>query len=160
MHWERVLNMKNHKLTIIIICVLVALTAALAMLHLTTRQQETEGAIQVVYQGKTIEVPLSDLSPVQVTGTMITGKGEHREIDAKGVDIYSVLKLAGVDLTAINEVLATSADEYTVSLSAEEVQAGNIAWLLLEEDGSLRLFMAADQNSKRNVKNVVRLTVE
>lgn len=150
--------MKKSKLTIIMIAVLVVLTAVLAIIHLTTRQQEEEGAVQVVYEGRTIPVYLDDLKPVAaVQGTVTNNAGEEKQIDGQGILVSDVLKLAG---TAVDtSVTVTSADEYAVSLTAEEVAEEGRAWLLIEE-GTLRLIVFGDQGAKRNVKNVVRLTVE
>ena len=150
--------MKKNKLIVIILCVLVVLTAALAVIHLTTREQETENAIQVLYLDQIITVPLEDLTLVPVQGTMVTAKGEQRSIDGMGISVAELLKQAHACVST-GTVTVTSADEYSVSLTAEEVAAENKAWLLIE-DGSARLIVFGDENSKRNVKNVVRLHVE
>ena len=150
--------MKKSKLTVIIIGILVVLTAVLAVVHLTTRQQEQEGAIQVVSQGKTTLVYMDDLKPVaQVDGTVTNNAGEEKQISGPGILVSDVLKLAGVKIDST--VSVTSADEYTVTLTAEEVAEEGKAWLMIEEE-NLRLIVFGDQGAKRNVKNVVRLTVE
>jgi hypothetical protein len=150
--------MKKHKLAIIIIAILILLTAVLTVVHLTTREQSAEGAVQIVQNGKTELVYLADLKPVApVQGTVVNNAGEEKKIDGQGILVIDVLKLAGV--TAENEVKVTSDDEYTVSLTAEEVAEEGKAWLLIE-DGTLRLIVFGDQGAKRNVKNVVRLTVD
>lgn len=150
--------MKKHKLAIIIIAILILLTAVLTVVHLTTREQSAEGAVQIVQNGKTKLVYLADLKPVApVQGTVVNNAGEEKKIDGQGILVIDVLKLAGV--TAENEVKVTSDDEYTVSLTAEEVAEEGKAWLLIE-DGTLRLIVFGDQGAKRNVKNVVRLTVD
>ena len=150
--------MKKHKLAIIIIAILILLTAVLTVVHLTTREQSAEGAVQIVQNGKTKLVYLADLKPVApVQGTVVNNAGEEKKIDGQGILVIDVLKLAGV--TAENEVKVTSDDEYTVSLTAEEVAEEGEAWLLIE-DGTLRLIVFGDQGAKRNVKNVVRLTVD
>lgn len=150
--------MKKNKLTFIIIGILVLLTAVLAVVHLTTRQQEQEGALQIVYQGKTRAIRIEDLKPVaQVDGTVTNNAGEEKRISGPGIMVADVLKLVGIPLE--NELKVTSADEYTVSLTAEELIEEGKAWLMIEED-SLRLIVFGDQGAKRNVKNVARLTVE
>ena len=150
--------MKKSKLTIIIIGILVVLTAVLAVIHLTTRQQEQEGALQVVCGNKTAAISIEDLKPVaQVDGTVTNNAGEEKQISGPGILVSDVLKLAGVKPESIVKV--TSSDEYSVILTAEEVAEEGKAWLMLEED-SLRLIVFGDQGAKRNVKNVVRLTVE
>lgn len=150
--------MKKSKLTIIIIAILVILTAVLAVVHLTTRQQEEEGAVQVICGGQTYLVSLDELqsAAVAVQGSVTNNAGEKKEIDGLGVAVSKVLELAGVEAT--NSVEVTSSDEYTVSLTAEETVEEGKAWLMIE-DGTLRLIVFGDQGAKRNVKNVVRLTV-
>lgn len=150
--------MKNHKFAVCIIAVLVLLTALLAVVHLTTREEEQENAVQVFYQGKMTVIALEDLKPVaQVDGTVTNNAGEEKQISGPGILVSDVLKLAGV--VPASEVKVTSADEYSVALTAEEVTEEGKAWLMLEE-GTLRLIVFGDQGAKRNVKNVVRLTVE
>lgn len=150
--------MKKHKLAIIIIAILVLLTAVLTVVHLTTREEGQEGAIQVVCGGKTTLVSVDDLKPVAaVQGTVVNNAGEEKKIDGQGILVSDVLKLAGA--AASGEVTVTADDEYSVSLTAEEVAEEGKAWLLIE-DGTLRLIVFGDQGAKRNVKNVVRLTVE
>lgn len=150
--------MKKHKLTIIIIAVLVLLTAVLAVTHLVTREQGQEGAIQVVQDGKTTLLYIEDLKPVAaVNGTVVNNAGEEKTIDGQGILVSDVLKLAGVEVNSTVEV--TADDEYSVNLSAEEVAEEGKAWLLIE-DGTLRLIVFGDQGAKRNVKYVVRLTVD
>ena len=147
--------MKKHKLAIIIIAVLVVVTALLAVIHQVTREQETDGAIQVVHGGKMTAIALGELKPLAaVRGTIVDGKGQTSEIDAMGILVSDVLSLA--DVTEKTDVQVTAADEYTVTVTAEE--AGEV-WLIIEKE-SLRLIVFGDSNSKRNVRNVIRLTVE
>lgn len=150
--------MKKHKLTIMIIGVLILLTAVLAVIHLTTRQQEQEGALQIVHGGKTTVIDMEDLKPLaQVEGTVINNAGEEKKISGLGILVSDVLKLANAN--ADHMVKVTSADEYSVELTAEEVAEEGRAWLMLEED-SLRLIVFGDKGAKRNVKNVARLSVD
>ena len=67
-----------------------------------------------------------------------------------------LLKQAGIET---GTVTVTSADEYSVRLTAEEVAAEDKAWLLFEGD-AFRLIVFGDKDSKRNVKNVIRLQVD
>jgi len=147
--------MKKHKLAIIVIAILVVVTALLAVIHQITREQETDGAIQVVHSGKMTAIALDELKPLAVVrGTIVDGKGQTSDIDAMGILVSDVLALAGV--TEKTDVQVTAADEYTVTVTAEET--GEV-WLIIEEE-SLRLIVFGDSNSKRNVRNVIRLTVE
>lgn len=147
--------MKNRKLTIIMIGVLLVLTAILAVVHLTTREKETAGALQIISHGETVTLALDELKPLEkVSGSVVNGKGETIPVDAKGISVKNVLALAGVTEDAPVRVVA--ADEYSVTVAAEET--GEV-WLVMEGDG-LRLVVFGDSDSKRNVRNVVRLSVE
>ena len=52
-----------------------------------------------------------------------------------------------------------SDDEYTATLQQEEVCEEGKAWLLVDEE-DVRLVVFGDSDSKRKVKDVVRLVVE
>lgn len=150
--------MKNRKFTVIMIVVLVLLVAVLAVIHLNTRQQAQEGALQVVYDGKTVALNIAELKPVtQVEGSVTNNAGVEKQISGQGIAVSDVLRLAGA--SPDSAVKITSDDEYSASLTAEEIAQEGKAWLLIEED-SLRLVVFGDDGAKRNVKNVVRLTVE
>ena len=136
--------MKNKKL-IIIIALLIALTAIIAVIHLTMRTPEVEG--EVLINGESVKISSFDMSPV--TGTVVNGKGEEKQIDAQGVILSEVC--GGEFSTAT----VTASDEYSAV-----VNNGDDAYLILSDDGSLRLIVFGDNNSKRDVKDVVRIDFE
>lgn len=122
------------------------LTVILAAVHLTTRTPETSG--KLIIDGRTVDV--SELKTSHVTGTVVNGKGEERQIDSQGV---SLSELCG----SAETVRVTAADEYSALVKGSELHN---AYLILAEDGSLQLIVFGDENSKRDVKNVVRLDTE
>lgn len=128
------------------IAILIVLTAIFAVIHLTTRTPEIEGSVLV----NGAEVKLSDLDYDKVTGSVKNGKGEIKEIDAEGV------KLADILDCDYDSVKVTASDEYSASVAADEIDN---AYLILD-DGTLRLIVFGDENSKRDVKNVVRIDTE
>lgn len=150
--------MKKNKLSIILIAVLCVFTAVLAIVHLATRKEETDGAVQIVHQGGENLVYISDITTVvDVDGTVVNNAGETKTISGKGISVYDMLVLAGVDPNC--DIKITSADEYTVELTAEEISEAGKAWLLLQEDNTLRLIVFGDDGARRNVKGVARITV-
>ena len=116
------------------------MTAVLAVLHLTTRTSEIEGAILV--NGKAVQLAELELSPV--VGTIANGKGEKTQLDTQGIALTSICE---------SDTTVTSSDEYSALISADEL---NKAYLISEGDG-LRLVVFGDENAKRDVKNVVRI---
>ena len=140
--------MKQKKLILIILAVLLLLTVALAILHLSTRDKVPEGALMVSYDGKTSYVEVDKLTLTEVFGTVTNGKGEEKTIEGQGVPLFSILD--GEFRTAT----VGAADEYTATVGAEE---GENAFLILSEDGSVRLVVFGDSNAKRDVKQVVKV---
>ena len=151
---------KQSKLIVIIIAVLLVLTAALTVLHLSTREQVPEGALAVHVGENVSYVDLSSLQTEAVSGTVINGKGEAMEVNAQGVEVAELLRTAGVDLTAIGSVTITASDEFSAVLSGNEVNEEGKAYLAEDEDGSMKLIVFGDGNMKRNVRNVESIYVE
>lgn len=137
----------NNKKVYIIIAVLILVTGMLAAVHLATRPTEKENS--VLLNGR--DVAISSLRLQPVVGTTINGKGEEKQIDAQGIP---VAQLCGENFSVIT---VTAADEYSARILPED--ADN-AHLIVTEDGSLRLVVFGDTNSKRDVKHVVRIEVQ
>ena len=150
---------KNKLMMIIILAVLVVVTAALTTAHLATRQQADENGLQIVWKGKTIVVPLDKLTLFAVQGTTVNGKGETQMVDGMGISVMDLLDHAGIAAKKFTTVQVVSDDEYTATLQQEEVCEEGKAWLLVDEE-DVRLVVFGDSDSKRKVKDVVRLVVE
>lgn len=149
--------MKKIKPVRILIAALVLLTAIAAAVHLTQRAHVPAGTLRVEYGGKAVEVDVGglELSPVQ--GTIRNGKGEERFIDGQGVLLSQVLEQAGAGEYAALTV--TADDTYSAVVTADEAAQPQRVYLLLQEDGSLRLVVFGDGDSKRSVSNVKLISV-
>ena len=140
--------MKHKKLVFGIIAVLVLLTAVLAFMHLSTRDQVPEGALLVTYNGKAIYVEADKLDTEAVSGTVTNGKGEDKTVQGQGLPLFSLVE------GPLQSAVVSAEDEYTATVGIED--ADN-AFLILSEDGSLRLVVFGDPNAKRDVKQVVKV---
>ena len=114
----------------------------------------------VQYDGKSSYISLETLSLTEVRGTILNGKGEEKEVLAQGVSIPDVLKAAGIDSARIQAVRAVADDEFSAEFSAEETNEPGRIFLAGDEDGSMKLIVFGDSDSKRNVRNVVKLIVQ
>lgn len=119
------------------------MTAVLAVLHLTTRTPEIEGAVLV--NGESVQ--LTELELSRVTGTIVNGKGEEKQVDAQGILLSEIC-------VEFSEATVTAADEYSAVVDEQDSEN---AYLIVEEDGSLRLVVFGDENARRDVKNVSRI---
>ena len=90
---------------------------------------------------------------------MINGKGEKSYIDTQGVPLADVIKGAGFDPNNAAAVRVTADDEFSVELSGDELNEEGKAYLVGENDGSVRLVVFGDSNAKRNVRNVVSVEI-
>lgn len=78
-------------------------------------------------------------------------------MDAQGAPLSAVLEQAGI--TAYTQVAVTADDEYSVTVTKEEAAAPGRVFLIIREGERPQLLVFGDANSKRNVSNVIRLTV-
>lgn len=149
--------MKQNKLVILLLAVLLAVTAVAAGIHLSTRQTAQMGTVLVECAGKTEELSLDRVELTAVRGTVVNGKGEERSVDAQGALLSTVLAEAGI--TSYTQVAVTADDEYSVTVTEEEASAPDRVFLIIQEGERPQLLVFGDPNSKRNVSNVIRLTV-
>lgn len=149
--------MKRNRVVVLIIIALVAVTALAAVIHLTTRVSVPEGVLLVETAGQTKEVAWGRLELMSVQGTLINGKGEERTIDAQGILLRDMLE--GIGASVETEVTVIAEDEYSASVTAEEIKADGQVYLAATDDGGIQLVVFGDSNSKRNVSGVARLVV-
>ena len=151
------------KTHLIITAVLVIATALIASFYLKGRHQAPEGSLAVIREDKETTIDPFAAPVADVIGTTVNGKGQEKDISEKGVKLSDVLSLAGLGKGDYSAVRVVSSDEYAAEISAEEVDSGEVAFLIRDQadDGStaIRLIVFGDSNSKRQVKNVVRIEV-
>lgn len=149
--------MKNKKILLAILA-LVIITAVLAVIHLGNAPQVDEGDL-LILQGTTQHyVTIDEQLLVPVTGTLVNGKGDQIPVDALGLPLLEVLRLAGIE--NIPAVTVTARDEYSAEVTAEEIVTEGKVYLTVEADGTFRLVVFGDKNSKRNVSDVIKLTIQ
>ena len=129
--------MKKHKVKLFAV-VLVILTVVAAILHLNTREVVAEGNLQLKAGETTMNLDISEFDYQQVTGVRMNGKGEKIPVDAPVI----------------------AGDSYSAEISAEEVEDGTKAFLIVDDEKKLRLVVFGDTNSKRSVSDVVQIVVE
>lgn len=141
------------------ILILILVTAAVAAFYLTTRTAVPEGTLRVeLSHGQAEELPLEKLKLVSVQGTVVNGRGEERTVNARGILLSDVLQQAGVmDFSAVTVI---ADDEYSAQVMAEEITEPGKVYLIQQEGSGMQLIVFGDENSRRNVSNVVRLFVQ
>lgn len=148
--------MKKKTAFLLVVAVLL-LTAVLAVVHLTTREQVETGRLVVSYQNKQQEVVFTKLPLQQIQGTISNAKGQTFSVDAKGLSAEAFL--AELNITGFSKMTVVADDEYRAEVSAAEIAAEDTVALILQEDGGVQMVVFPDSNSKRNVTNVIRVEV-
>ena len=118
-----------------------------------------DGALLVSCGGENKYVDLNSLETVPVQGGIVNGKGEKSDIDTQGVPLADVIENAGFDPNGAAAVKVTADDEFSAELSGDELNEEGKAYLVGENDGSMRLVVFGDSNAKRNVRNVVSVDI-
>ena len=148
--------MKKRILTVI--SLLLALTSFCGAIYLGQREHVDTGSILVKAPSDEFTITMNDLPLTKVEGETVNKKGETKKISAAGYELAYFPSLAGVD--NYTEISVYSDDEYHADISADELLADiSKAWIILEEDVP-RLIVFGDTDSKRNVKNVVRIEIK
>lgn len=148
--------MRGKRIAYLALAALLALTAVMALIHLQTRDKVPEGAVLVEHAETETVLILDDLHLVPVRGTVVNGKGEERAVEAEGVLLADVLSEAGIENAPAAAV--TAKDEYSVRVTGEELAAPDRVYLIREPDG-IRMVVFGDENSKRNVSGVAKVSV-
>ncbi len=150
---------KSSKIIIAVIAALIALTAVLAVIHSAARTEVPDGALLVSCGGEKKYVDLNSFNAVPVQGSVINGKGEKSYIDTQGVPLADVIKGAGFDPNNAAAVRVTADDEFSVELSGDELNEEGKAYLVGENDGSVRLVVFGDSHPKSKVRTVASVEI-
>ena len=150
---------KSTKIILAAIAALIALTAVFAIIHSAARTEVPDGALLVSCGGEKKYVDLASLDTVSVRGSVVNGKGEKSDVNTQGVPLADVIENAGFDPNGAVTVKVTADDEFSAELSGDELNEDGKAYLVSEDDGSMRLVVFGDSNAGRNVRNVVSVEI-
>ena len=158
-------NSIANKIIIFILILLVIASAFTGLIYFNNRNnqnnpnistisknnQNTENTITIVKPNKEETIDLSSLSLQTVSGSVINGKGQEKEINSDGINLKDLLKNE-----KFSEVKIWADDGYNAIIKANESEK---AWLTLD-NSMITLVVFGDKNSKRNVKNVTRIELK
>lgn len=140
---------------------------------------QNSSVAQELVDGKQLEIYLNDelyrvitydeilFSPQEVSATMQRQVGEPTTHLYTGVALSNLMEYIGIDSTEFSMVSVTSIDQYTVTLTVEEMLQPKNVFLVFEEDGeplsddtgSYMLVILNDEFSTRWNKSVVSFSL-
>lgn len=158
----------SRKLTAGII-VLVIITGIVAAVHLLN--QEQVACMVIGYGDQVISVSPEDLDKGAFSGELIDGKGDVTHHDYTGILLRELLEGKGIDLSQASGMTVTSADNYSVAFTAEEILQADKVYVAVTADGEkiegiepgtygVQVIVFGDPNSRRCVRFAQKITID
>lgn len=157
----------SKKLTTVIF-LLVAVTAIVAAVHI--RNQDTVACMVIFQRDQQINLSFEDMDNGAFSGELTNGKGNVAHHEYTGILLRELLEQKGIDLARISCVTVTSADNYSVEFTAEEVLQADKVYVAITADGEkiegidpgsdgVQIIVLGDPNSRRCVRFAQRITI-
>ena len=140
------------KKTTIIGAVLALFAIISGILYMNTRDKIEKGDILIEYQNTQYYFDIKESSYETVQGELVNGKGEVSQVNSNGIALIKYLQDAK-DFE-YSQVTVIADDAFSAVVSKEEIE------YLLKDKDQYTLAVFGDSNSKRNVRNVVKLVLE
>ena len=142
---------KNSIIICILFTLIVMVSTGITFFYLQGRQSTTPNSLVIEREGKNTVVDFSTLSLESFSGTVVNGKGQSKEVSGQGIRIDKLIGDSG-----FTEARVVADDEYNAVVKPADTAN---AWIQIES-GKARLIVFGDSDSKRAVKNVVRIEVK
>ena len=151
------------------IAVLVAVTAIVATVHLSN--QDTVACMVISQADQKINVSFEDLDNGAFSGELTDGKGDVTQHEYTGILLRKLLEHKGIDLAGLSGITVTSADNYSVEFTAEEILQADKVYVAVTADGEkiegidpgtdgVQLIVFGDENSRRCVRFAQKITIQ
>lgn len=148
---------------------LLAVTCIAAAAHLSN--QENIACMVIVQGERELAVSFKELEQGAFSGELMDGKGDVTAHEYTGVLLRSLLEAKGIDPAGISGVTVTSADNYSVEFTADEIRQADKVYAAVTADGAriegidpgtdgVQIIVFGDTNSRRCVRFTQRVTIE
>lgn len=149
---------KNLKIGIVILLII---TCIVAFIHINSQE---EVACMVIRRGEQeISVSFEDLRKEDFSGELVDGKGTVTAHSYTGILLKDLLSTKGINLAEITVLKVTSADNYSVEFTGEEIRADSTVYAAVVADGQpiegidpgtegVQIIVFGDPNSRRCVR--------
>jgi hypothetical protein len=153
-----------------IICLIIVAITIIAGINFRNDQSDIDG-ILLVTNSEEVNISCEKLKEKEFSGELLNGKGEKSIHDYEGVSFYDLCKNNKITPEDINHIEVTSADQYTVSVTGDEICEDGRVYLAVYQDGTaiegiedgtngVQLVVFGDSNSKRCVRYVKEIKIQ
>jgi len=161
--------MSRKLIVILIVVLLLTATGVVAAVHLMN--QDEVACMVIVQDDREITVSFEELDQISFSGELTDGKGDVTSHGYTGVLLRELLEKKGVDVDALSGVTVTSADNYSVEFTAEEILQEGKVYAAITADGEkiegidpgtdgVQVIVFGDENSRRCVRFARKITVQ
>lgn len=159
----------SKKWIVMILVILVAATTVVAAVHLMN--QDAIECMLILQGDREIPVSFEDLDQDSFSGELVDGKGDVTAHAYTGIQLKTLLENKGIDLVAVTGITVTSADNYSVEFTAEELMTEGKLYLAITDGGEkipgieqntdgVQAIVFGDENSRRCVRFAKKITVQ
>lgn len=158
----------NKKLVVAIIVILVAVVCVLGFLA-RNGSEEKEG-LTIRSDANEMTAAWDEIEREPFEGDIVNGKGQTFHNEYEGVELKALLAENGIELADGTVITATSEDNYSAELTADEVNENGKVYVALTENGEMiegieggqgaQLIVFGDSNSKRAVRYLTIITIQ
>lgn len=152
----------------IVIAVLLIVTCVVAVIHINS--QEAVACMVIRSGDQEIPVDFEDLRKTEFSGELVDGKGTVTVHHYTGVLLKDLLRSKSIDIAEISVLKVTSADNYTVEFTGDEIRADNRVYAAVTADGKpiegidsgtegVQIIVFGDPNSRRCVRYAAILEI-
>ena len=150
------------------IVILLVITCSVAVIHIS--RQETVDCMVIRSSDKEISVSFEDLRKEEFSGELVDGKGTVTAHSYTGILLKDLLASKNMDVSNISVLKVTSADNYSVEFTGEEIRADGMVYAAVTADGKpiegidpgtegVQIIVFGDPNSRRCVRYAVILEI-
>ena len=147
--------MNKNKITIGIIVGSIFIVGILAAIHLASRPLVPTNHILLKQGDETFDIDIDSFQMGMVEGKTVNAKGDIKIISGEGILLRDAI--SDVDIGKFDEATVVSDDEYHAIVKESEIFDSDNVYLLRQDSG-IRMCVFGDDNSKRNVTNVVKIS--
>lgn len=150
------------------IVILLVVTCVVAVIHISS--QETVSCMVIRSSDREIPVSFDDLHQAAFSGKLVDGKGTVSAHSYTGVLLKDLLSAKGINPETITVLKVTSADNYSVEFTGDEIRADSMVYAAVTADGipiegieagreGVQIIVFGDPNSRRCVRYAVILEI-
>ena len=150
------------------IVILLVITCIVAVIHINS--QEEVSCMVIRCGDREISVSFEDLHKTEFSGELVDGKGAVTAHTYTGILLKDLLSAKGINPAEITVLKVTSADNYSVEFTGDEIRADGTVYAAVVADGQpiegidpgtegVQIIVFGDPNSKRCVRYAVVIDV-